>query len=113
MYMKIEKVYLSQIADSRYCSWSKQTADRVTSCPRTRQEMVEREKLKNCSSLAFTQNCTDAMNFKYHCVINEFENALIEVCAPKYYIHGMFSKTIPKKLNFHLKYYYDDILDLI
>lgn len=24
----------------------------------------------------------------YHCVINEFENALIEVCAPEYYIHG-------------------------
>lgn len=51
-------------------------------------EMAEREQHKNCSSLAFIQNCTDAINFRYHCVINEFENALIEVCAPEYYIHG-------------------------
>lgn len=86
--MKTEKVYLFQIVDSTYCSWSKQTASRVTSCPKTMQEMEEREQLKNCLSLAFLQNCTDAINFKYHCVINEFENALIEVCAPEYYIHG-------------------------
>lgn len=88
VYMKIEKVHLSQIVDSRYCSWSKQTADRVTSCPKTMVEKAEREQHKNCSSLAFIQNCTDAINFRYHCVINEFENALIEVCAPEYYIHG-------------------------
>lgn len=76
------------IADSRYCFWSKQTAVNVTSCPKTKQEVKEREQSKNCSSLAFIQNCTDAINFKYHCVINEFGNALIEVCAPEYYIHG-------------------------
>lgn len=57
--------------------------------------MENRAKHKDCESLAFIQNCTDPKKFKYHCLINEFENAFIEVCAGSYYILlGRFFKTM-------------------
>lgn len=37
---------------------------------------------------ALIQNCTDVNNFIYHCVINHYGNATLEVCAPKKTIHG-------------------------
>ncbi|XP_056016808.1 uncharacterized protein LOC130053507 [Ostrea edulis] len=44
--------------------------------------------IKGCEALARKQNCTDPSLFKYHCVINDQGNALVEVCAPVFYIHG-------------------------
>lgn len=85
---------------SRFCQWSKQTAEAVSSCPRNKSVMVERAKIKNCEATAKIQNCTDPEKFKFHCVMNELETEFIELCAPQYYIHGMlfslrrhFSKT--------------------
>lgn len=79
---------LCTASKDRYCFWAKQTVERVKSCPVSFSEWEKREDIKNCSLLAQKQNCTDATKFKYHCVINEFENALIEVCAPDYIING-------------------------
>lgn len=53
--------------------------------------MEVKAKRKNCESIAYEQKCTTPEKFKYHCVMNELENAFIEVCAPEYRIHGMFS----------------------
>lgn len=53
--------------------------------------MEVRAKKKNCESINHKQNCTTPEKIKYHCVINELENAFIEVCAPEYRIHGMLS----------------------
>lgn len=50
--------------------------------------MEERANIKQCQAMAGNQNCTDPDNFKYHCVMNELETELVEVCAPQYYIHG-------------------------
>lgn len=52
--------------------------------------MEERAKKKNCEALAQIQNCTEPQKFKYHCVINERGNAIVEVCAEAYHIHGEF-----------------------
>lgn len=76
-----------RISDGKFCFWSNKTVDSVTSCPRTKSEMMERARLKNCTSLAFIQNCTETVKFKYHCVMNELEDEFLEVCAPEYYIH--------------------------
>lgn len=76
------------IADSRYCFWSKQTLDVVDSCPKTRYEVTKRATLKNCTALASIQNCSAPDIFKYHCVMNEFQNAFVEVCAPSFHIFG-------------------------
>lgn len=81
----------SQTVDSKFCYWSKATAAIVKPCPKTRLDVEKRAKLKNCQALALTQNCTtEPRKFKYHCVMNEYENAFVEVCATEYYIHGMF-----------------------
>lgn len=71
---------------SRYCPWSKDSAKKVESCPLTDSDIKKRANNTNCEYLAKVQNCTIASNFKYHCLINEFENAFFEVCAESYYI---------------------------
>lgn len=70
------------------CPWSKYTSHKVASCPESQSEMEARANEKNCESIAQTQNCTMPEKIKYHCVMNELENAFIEVCAPEYRIHG-------------------------
>lgn len=71
------------------CSWSSQTLQTVTSCPENTDERKVRDRKKNCESIARKQNCTKPEKFKYHCVMNALENALIEVCAPEHRIYGM------------------------
>lgn len=80
------------MSKSRNCIWSTQTVEKVKSCPVSISEWERRKEIKNCSLLAQKQNCTDVSNFEYHCVINEYENAFIEVCAPVYIINGEFFK---------------------
>lgn len=70
------------------CPWSMQTSQKVFSCPQNKEEMEARAILKNCTSKAYEQNCVEPKKIKYHCVMNELENAFIEVCAPSYRIHG-------------------------
>lgn len=70
------------------CPWSKQTAKKVSSCPNNRMKMEVRAKIKQCELKAHGQNCSSIEEIKYHCVMNELENAFIEVCAPVYRIHG-------------------------
>uniref|UniRef100_A0A8W8JFC7 FZ domain-containing protein n=1 Tax=Magallana gigas TaxID=29159 RepID=A0A8W8JFC7_MAGGI len=78
----------SFVTSDRFCSWSKETVESVIACPQTIYEWEKRARLKNCTSLAFIQNCTETIKFKYHCVMNELEDAFLEVCAPEYYILG-------------------------
>ncbi|XP_062609277.1 uncharacterized protein LOC134271027 [Saccostrea cucullata] len=50
------------------------TAKVVESCPRSQNEWMERSRIKNCSSSTHP-------NISYHCVLNEWGNASVEVCA--------------------------------
>ena len=52
----------------------------------------QRIREKKCDEYAKLQNCTDPLKFLYHCVINEYNNATIEVCAPEYIINGELFK---------------------
>lgn len=78
------------MSKDRYCIWSTQTVEKVESCPVSISEWERRKEIKKCNLLAHKQNCTDVSNFVYHCVINEYGNALTEVCAPAYMINGKF-----------------------
>ena len=60
----------------------------VQSCPTTKEELEKQKARKNCEALKKQQNCTEPEKFQYHCVINELENSLVEVCAPEYIING-------------------------
>lgn len=77
-----------KITESIYCSYTPQTVRVVDSCPESKAELKKREREKNCSFIANIQNCTKPANFKYHCVMNEFKNKFIEVCAVEFYIIG-------------------------
>lgn len=76
---------------------SSKTAEIVDSCPETLKEMTKRAKVKNCEEQSRTQNCTGTKPYEYHCLINELEDAFVEVCAEKKYINlGRLSVKIMK-----------------
>lgn len=57
-------------------------------------KMEVRAKRKQCELKAHGQNCSSIEEIKYHCVMNELENAFIEVCAPVYRIHGNYANLL-------------------
>ncbi|XP_062594952.1 uncharacterized protein LOC134256312 [Saccostrea cucullata] len=71
-----------------YCPWAVNTVKTVASCPITKEERDKASDLKNCKQFAQKQNCSDPSKFQYHCVMNELQNKLLEVCAPTRYILG-------------------------
>lgn len=86
--------YNFKICGGIICPWSQQTAKIVPSCPNNRKEMEFRAKLKECELKGREQNCSSIEKIKYHCVMNELENAFIEVCAPVYRIHGNYANLL-------------------
>lgn len=48
-------------------------------CPMDQTALEERKKVLKCESKS--QTCTESTNFQYHCVMNEYANQLVEVCA--------------------------------
>lgn len=64
----------------------------MESCPTNNQEYKNAANLKNCKSTASQQKCSDADKFVYHCVIDGFENEMLEVCAPQKIITGILFK---------------------
>lgn len=65
---------------------------KVKFCPTTKQEWENAAKLKNCNLTAAQQRCSKAHQLVYHCVINEFQNETLEVCAPQKLIAGILIK---------------------
>ncbi|XP_056014796.1 uncharacterized protein LOC125675832 isoform X5 [Ostrea edulis] len=68
------------------CSPSRQTVRETMSCPRNKEEWTMRAKKMKCHD--HPQNCTSTDNFKYHCVLNVWGNATIELCAEERVIVG-------------------------
>lgn len=71
-----------------YCKESVDSVTVVTFCPKSKEEWDIAARKKNCSKIAAQQTCAAAEKFKYHCVINGYRNALLEVCAPERLILG-------------------------
>lgn len=65
------------------CPLANKTAEIVSSCPRTDDEWEKAAARKNCENI--THPCPD---YIYHCVINAWMNATVEVCAPSRLIVG-------------------------
>lgn len=75
--------------ENKYCKEAVKSAQSVRFCPTSRLEWDSAAKKKNCSKIATSQNCTIAKEtFIYHCVINEYRNETLEVCAVKRLIIG-------------------------
>ncbi|XP_078327620.1 uncharacterized protein LOC111103743 isoform X1 [Crassostrea virginica] len=65
--------------DDGTCIESRHTVTTVDQCPQNLSSWIERGKMKNCTSIAHT--CSRPL--VYHCVINPWQNEMIEVCAPR------------------------------
>lgn len=68
------------------CEASRATLEYVDRCPKDETEWQKAASKKDCS--AVRQNCTSSDNFVYHCLINAWENATVEVCATRVLIIG-------------------------
>lgn len=75
-------------SESRYCPEAVASVKTVASCPTSISEWLIAARKKNCSELAQCQNCSTVEKFLYHCVINEYRNETLEVCAPSRIIFG-------------------------
>lgn len=71
-----------------YCKEAVNSINYVTSCPTSKEEWDIAATKKNCTEIAKQQNCTPVDKFLYHCLSNEYNNALLEVCAPQRRIIG-------------------------
>lgn len=59
----------------------------VVACPTSKQKWEKAADDMNCNKFATGKNCKDKSN-EYHCVINEYTNETLEVCAPSRIIFG-------------------------
>lgn len=79
---------------------SNKTAEIVNSCPESLIETKKRAERKNCEEKARTHSCAEIEQYQYHCLINELEDAFVEVCAKEYKIY--FGKLSMKIMIFYV-----------
>ncbi|XP_078329648.1 uncharacterized protein LOC111102730 isoform X2 [Crassostrea virginica] len=77
---------LLDIAICGVCPVSTPTVTSVPRCPATLEEMKEAAQRKKCEMMADSKNCD--MPPVYHCLLNQWKNDTIEVCASPWYISG-------------------------
>lgn len=79
---------LQSLAEGNLCDQSLPTIHEVDRCPITEWEWARAAKRKRCDTLASAQKCSDPEKFAYHCLVNEKNNGLVEVCAPVWVLTG-------------------------
>lgn len=70
------------------CPESIPTVSNVSRCPANAMEWKSAAERKKCDFLGKIQNCTQAENFVYHCVLNKDTTELVELCAPVWFMAG-------------------------
>lgn len=76
------------MTENIYCKEAVESVKAVSSCPTTKERWEKAASRKNCWEKALKQNCSAPEKFVYHCVINGYGNATLELCAPKRLILG-------------------------
>lgn len=71
-----------------HCKEAVESVETVSSCPTSKEQWDKASIRKKCWEKAFKQACSAPEKFVYHCVINGYGNATLEVCAPKRLILG-------------------------
>lgn len=99
-HMKYTIPHLLQVPAFTFCEASVDTIKYVKECPTNVEEWNIAARRKNCESIQ--QNCSESIAsntqqfvFQYHCLINVWRNATLEVCALNRTILG---KTFEKNI---------------
>ncbi|XP_052708897.1 uncharacterized protein LOC128183784 [Crassostrea angulata] len=61
------------------CEVTRSTKQVVDDCPDSEEKWKERAAIKNCT--AFASQCAEPERLVYHCLINQYVNQTLEVCA--------------------------------
>lgn len=72
------------MSGSDSCKVSQSTVKIVSRCPDSEEKWKKAAARKNCK--AYANQCSKPERFAYHCVINEYVNETLEVCAYTQYI---------------------------
>ncbi|XP_048749826.2 uncharacterized protein LOC125661723 isoform X2 [Ostrea edulis] len=64
------------------------TIEYVNSCPESATAWQKASEKKNCS--AYEKACEENTSFKYHCLVNAYWNATLEICAAEVSIVGHY-----------------------
>lgn len=67
------------VAGSNSCEVTRSTVRAVNGCPESEESWREATERKNCP--AYANYCDEPERLLYHCVINEYVNQTLEVCA--------------------------------
>ena len=86
--MIFQLLLLPSLAEGQQCNQTLPTVHEVDRCPVSASEWRDAVKRKRCDTLANTQNCSEPEKFVYHCLVNEKNNGLVEVCAPVWVLTG-------------------------
>lgn len=80
-FLLVMPILFKENSSFTFCKESATKIRYVKECPKDTKSWDIAAKNMNCE--AIKQNCSSSQQhqFQYHCVINEFENALLEVCA--------------------------------
>nr|XP_022342591.1 proteoglycan 4-like isoform X2 [Crassostrea virginica] len=82
-------VHIQFCYSSYSCPKSTPTISYVKSCPKNKSEWDSAANRKQCNSIADDLKCaTPTSNFKYHCLLNRWRNATLEVCTSVFHLQG-------------------------
>ncbi|XP_056015862.1 uncharacterized protein LOC125674591 isoform X2 [Ostrea edulis] len=75
--------------EGKQCTASIPTLNNVAQCPNTAEAWLNAASRKRCDAIAETQTCvSDPAKFVYHCLVNQWLNGTVEVCAPNWILTG-------------------------
>lgn len=72
-------IYQISLGINVSCPVSPSTVQIVDDCPASEEKWREAAERKNC--VAYASQCDEPKRRVYHCVINEYANKILEVCA--------------------------------
>lgn len=81
-------LFQDYVTENIYCKEAVESVKTVSFCPTSKEQWDKAASRKNCWEKALTQTCSAPEKFLYHCVINGYGNATLEVCAPRRLILG-------------------------
>lgn len=75
-------------SENRNCQETVVNVRNVPRCPANKTEWDTAAQAKNCGTVI--KECPDQEKFQYHCLINSYRDATIDMCTPKKFIFGKY-----------------------